>query len=542
MSFDTDFSEFFDSDAPSLLPTRTAVKQVVSRTLKMLKTDLSLRIYDAYRAEDTAALAAMELPNVLSYSTAYEFQKDFQAYSLLRKSTGFLPEVKNLREQALCAFVRNEDQCAETNRRLRQWIPTPFSSILERARGFIDNVLGQIPVHLFDLACWGPGATASLRRSQAQAQDKILERDLGTTVLCQPYLQRAIYSNPHWVAARGGLDLSFSVQRASRGAFVPKDNKSLRLIALEPTGNMFLQKAVGGYIRSRLRQVGYNIRSLQPAHREYARRSSIDGNYATLDLRNASDTISKEIVKRLLPPEWFSMLDRLRSHEIAFDEVHFFSLEKFSSMGNGFTFELETLLFLSLLHGCECSEYSAYGDDLIVPTTAVPLVVSVLQFCGFTLNYEKSYAYGSFRESCGGNFFNGQDVTPKKLKNYPSDHLSHVIFINSLAKVSELFDEKMHLFDYFKKVRGCRFISPPGWAEDGVFVTADVFREKTRRTYPWSSTRRAPAITRGYETKLGPHGFQEASYSLAISQNLRCSSEQRYGLAVRTTRIEKWCP
>jgi hypothetical protein len=106
------------------------------------------------------------------------------------------------------------------------------------------------------------------------------------------------------------------------------------------------------------------------------------------------------------------------------------TLEKFSSMGNGFTFELETLLFYAIAKaagGLQRDELSVYGDDIIIPTRCASDVLAALRFFGFTPNQRKTFVQGPFRESCGGDFFCGVDVTPYRLTKellMPSDWIS----------------------------------------------------------------------------------------------------------------------
>lgn len=91
-----------------------------------------------------------------------------------------------------------------------------------------------------------------------------------------------------------------------------------------------------------------------------------------------------------------------------------FEYEKFSSMGNGFTFELETVIFYALARACGGSKACThvFGDDIITESEVVPLLREVLDFCGFVVNEEKSFSSGSFRESCGHDYFDGVFVRP----------------------------------------------------------------------------------------------------------------------------------
>jgi hypothetical protein len=122
-------------------------------------------------------------------------------------------------------------------------------------------------------------------------------------------------------------------------------------------------------------------------------------------------------------------------------------LEKFSSMGNGFTFELETLIFaaIALVITRECgfsgrlgSDVFVFGDDIIVKNGVARPLKSVLEFLGFELNAEKSY-FGDepFRESCGGDYFAGQPVRPYFLKELPDGPQGYIAFANGVRAAAE---------------------------------------------------------------------------------------------------------
>ena len=130
-------------------------------------------------------------------------------------------------------------------------------------------------------------------------------------------------------------------------------------------------------------------------------------------------------------------------------------------MGNAFTFELETLIFWCLtravveeLQLSQNGRVFAYGDDIICPTEAVPLLYKVLDFCGFTVNTEKSFTSGPFRESCGGDYFLGFDIRPYYVKkNIDGSTLfsMHNFFVRNLefetaAKVLEYIAEPLRIW------------------------------------------------------------------------------------------------
>jgi hypothetical protein len=143
----------------------------------------------------------------------------------------------------------------------------------------------------------------------------------------------------------------------------------------------------------------------------------------------------------VLPPFWFSHLESIRSRVTVIDGEEHVN-EMFSSMGNGFTFELESLLFYALTRTiCYFTGtrgvVSVYGDDIIAPATVFQDLEWVFGWFGFSVNTKKSYSTGPFRESCGGHYVGGLDITPFYVRE-PIDTLSDLIlFVNALRHWSE---------------------------------------------------------------------------------------------------------
>lgn len=231
------------------------------------------------------------------------------------------------------------------------------------------------------------------------------------------------------------IDSRITIADYNKVSFVPKNAKTHRAIATEPMLNVGLQLAVGSYLKKCLTQAGCDLTD-QTRNQSLAKLGSLgtDGfDPVTLDLEMASDTLSRELVKELLPDDWYELLDNLRSHQGKFRK-EVFKWEKFSSMGNGFTFELESLLFYALAQSVadlnRSSEWfadtfgpayryayvSVFGDDIIVPQRDAPMLIDILKFCGFRVNKEKSFTTGPFRESCGCDFYGGVDVRPFNLE------------------------------------------------------------------------------------------------------------------------------
>jgi hypothetical protein len=231
----------------------------------------------------------------------------------------------------------------------------------------------------------------------------------------------------------------FALTPGNKVAFVPKTTVTHRSIAIEPLMNIYAQLGLGSVMRRKLKRVGIDLDDQTPNQRA-AKVGSITDSLATIDLSSASDTVAKELVRLLLPQGWFDVLDLTRS-KIGFYEGKWLRYEKFSSMGNGYTFELETLIFWGLMTAV-CTELDidtsvlVYGDDIVVPVAAYSLAEEVLTWCGFTLNKQKSFWQGPFRESCGKDYFNGVEVRPFFQKEVPNEVETLFRLANGIRQVA----------------------------------------------------------------------------------------------------------
>jgi hypothetical protein len=223
--------------------------------------------------------------------------------------------------------------------------------------------------------------------------------------------------------------------------------------------NIFAQLGLGALIRSRLKRAGLDLDTQEPS-RELAWIGSCYGTVATIDLSSASDTLAREVVRDLVPLPWLTALEWVRSKSGTYSAPdgtnHVIRYEKFSSMGNGYTFELESMIFYALALSCcevcrdDKSLVRVYGDDIAYPTKSVDLLEKVLAYCGFTVNAKKSFSSGLFRESCGADFFNGKNVRP----HFQSECLSYVETLFRLANGLRRAAYRRNLgFGYYGKYR-----------------------------------------------------------------------------------------
>ncbi len=297
-----------------------------------------------------------------------------------------------------------------------------YGSEIFRAIDIISGILGVIPATFEDVG-WSAGRSSSSYGLNVTGYHKYQSRP-DVTVRSRLRALQLVNGSPWWGASVLQTDAPASVLPSALPIIggntlitVPKSAKTDRVICYEPHMNIRLQLAVGDYLRKRLKKFGVNLDD-QSINRRRARLASRTGTMATIDLSMASDTLARELVFELLPIDWACLLDDLRSPYTLWPDGSNRKNEKFSSMGNGFTFELESLVFYAL--ACTVSaNVSVYGDDIVVPSSSFDKVAHLLMACGFKLNTKKSFSSGYFRESCGGDYFNGVDCTPVYLRKLP---------------------------------------------------------------------------------------------------------------------------
>lgn len=358
-------------------------------------------------------------------------------------------DTSKLDQKAIDGFLECNDRCDE-------WREPDMTS-------YIDDVLHHARYLMYQyLTRWdgcvltltdslqrgrnGPGAS-----NQTKAKSYYHKSFDGDMTFTHPALYAHYRANVSetWLEAdnlRHAMAKSLVVE-GSKLSTVPKNERTSRTICIEPSLNMFYQLGAGSILEDVLEKHHRIDLSLQPEiNRAMAKQGSIDGSYATIDLKSASDSISDKFVRWFLPESAYGVLDLLRSRYTSLNGEKI-QMKMFSSMGNGFTFPLQTLIFATLVralyemkgltpqyisqHRC----YSVFGDDIIVRGEFYHTMCEVLRRCGFTVNDEKSYGVGPFRESCGSDFFRGENIRGVYIKEL--NHETHVYSsFNRLARWS----------------------------------------------------------------------------------------------------------
>lgn len=223
----------------------------------------------------------------------------------------------------------------------------------------------------------------------------------------------------------------------NRWSTVPKNNSKDRPICLEPLCNMLVQRAVGLGLRKCLRdKCGIDLDTLADVHRDRIR----DRNIATIDLTDCSDAVSMRLINYLLPKRVLSKVLACRSDMTLGPDDNFYVVNKVSSMGNGFTFDLMTAVLTALTRSFDPTS-TVFGDDIIIENQYAEDLVSNLQIAGFVVNVDKTFIRSSYRESCGAHFVDGVGyLTVFDQRWLKSDH-DLIVTMNKVAILSLVYGE-----------------------------------------------------------------------------------------------------
>jgi hypothetical protein len=369
-----------------------------------------------------------------------------QVASLLTKNAA-LPgcDSRTRRLKAVESFLATERRLQIVNKRLRHFRShvsrqPKICAVLNDAALEIFRLLGDAPTEevyrdVVEFATFGPGSVGGIERlrwgTDVTPYGKLSPQTIVqvTPACLQTWGGRFLDSFCGWLREQPAALVSFC-----KGTTVPKDCRTDRFIAVEPWFNSYVQLGQMNWLARRLKRWGVNTQD-QTWNQELAGLASkvpFPDGWATLDLSSASDSVSTEILRWLLPPAWYQFFDSSRSPVCKIDGVDH-TLNKFSSMGNGNTFPLECLVFASLVRACrkhagDKQPYAVYGDDIIVSHRCVPLLTEALTFSGFKLNQEKSFVIGRFRESCGRDYLDGHPVRPIFLQDPPTPFTAVSLF------------------------------------------------------------------------------------------------------------------
>lgn len=359
-------------------------------------------------------------------------------------------------EKALSKFLSSNLACRDWTLRLTtsldELLVGHFRKMVERVVHPGGDVLVDHVHDLFDRARVGPGSSRGARSTDLYGKLFASPLTSSSRWLYEEY-ERWIKADPHGLNAelnRTEVYGDCTIVEGSRISFVPKDSTISRTICVEPTLNIFAQLGLEQVLLERLQKLWkIDLKDQQDVNRELACRGSRDDSLATIDLSSASDSISLKMLEEFFPSDFLNWLRVLRSPFVEIDgEQH--ELFMVSSMGNGSTFPLETIIFTCVVAAVydlldipvkarsKCVDrinMGVFGDDIICLAEASRWVIRLLDILGFSVNKQKTFIEGPFRESCGGDYFRGHPVRPVFLKDL-SNQGSRYSAINNLNEWS----------------------------------------------------------------------------------------------------------
>lgn len=476
-----------------------------------LKAPASYQEVDAY--SETSALLSITDEGVHDNAVFAA-----RRYAICKSFSKYIPtdmDLRPLEARTIQKWTDCERSCLMTDDRLYDDYPIVsgfMERVLTRAQSICAYVLKDDPYTPGLLSRWarfGPGATIGNTRQYSDIASKHRRFPYSVTERCIDVGAYYVSTDMRWMSCLATCDPTLFLEGSMDGelvdlakpffmkvsgnrvVLVPKNRKILRPIAVEPTINQYVQLGVDGYIRRRLRRLGIDLND-QTLNQRLACLGSLNGSFDTLDLESASDTISISAVRILFPSVWVKFLCDIRSPSGMLDtKEHVYA--KLSSMGNGSTFVVESLIFASLARavmyemGCVNQPWHVYGDDIVVPSSCSLAIKHVLEYMGFIVNNEKSLCGNiPVRESCGTDWYRGNDIRPPFVKAAPSTlpELFHTYnqWYLWYAKWGPKADfASTHLGTYLRKFvpRGFRYIEGPVWDN----TRTHLFTQRPSRTH-----------------------------------------------------------
>lgn len=407
-------------------------RHYVSDSSDILGPDLTNQILGWLRSRSVRSLTSVS-------SSFNPLLHDWRVLKTLLQVEAFFKKFDDLSqpecsEVALRSFLENEELCRETNLRLDDhlardpacWITRTvgrMQAIVARTLGPKDAFHEELPL----LVRSTNGATAARPRSESGGPRRI-HRSMYATEMSRPYLDA--------LARYYGYVYRFRNISHNRVELVPKNWKTHRTIACEPEGNVALQLAFDDFCKRRLLRLGVDLSS-QSRNQDLCREASVHGKLCTVDLKAASDSLSLNCVHLLFEREWVDFFLMTRSPRGKLPDGKFITYQKLSSMGNGYTFTVETLVFAAACVAIGSKQWAVYGDDIVVESHLYHDLVTILAYLGFSVNDEKSHHSGLYRESCGVHMYAGHDVTPFFCKSLRTKQ-DIVLHVNNMMRAAPL--------------------------------------------------------------------------------------------------------
>jgi hypothetical protein len=301
----------------------------------------------------------------------------------------------------------------------------------------------------------GPGAVATGERLDSKWDFSRLYSGIHQVY---PYYEYFVVGGSRELIDR--LDWYKSLTRLDQGlakvVLVPKDSRGPRLISCEPLEFQWIQQGLGRKLMSHLESFWMTKGNInftnQSVNQELAKESSLSDAYSTIDLKDASDRVSTELVSRVFSqtPGLLGALLACRTSATTLPDGSVQGLKKYAPMGSALCFPVEAYIFWVLIVATMARELRlpprlvgkrvfVYGDDIIIPRDWAHVSIQTLERFALKVNTSKCCITGPFRESCGFDAFKGEKVTPirgKKLwtgrRSDGAAYASYISIMNSL--------------------------------------------------------------------------------------------------------------
>lgn len=256
----------------------------------------------------------------------------------------------------------------------------------------------------------------------------------------------------NWNGCNGITTQKLPTQPYARLCLVPKDFRGPRVICIEPKENQFAQQGLMDILYRLVQRCALTRRSINFLDTERSRSACYDYRYATIDLKDASDTINLVLARTLLPRWVFKLVTRYRSRGII-TPTGVVKSRCLATMGNATCFPLETLIFWALSLGTMIvlrdslperqSRYlnldmRVFGDDIIVPLWACDGVARTLELAGMVVNTQKTCCFSPVRESCGEWVFMNHCVRIARFKTLDvTDYRSFIQWLDLMKDLEQ---------------------------------------------------------------------------------------------------------
>jgi hypothetical protein len=376
------------------------------------------------------------------------------------------PYTKKQEDRVLADFV-------ETERELDNLVfqqDSNTSSCLGIAKRLIHRVLCNAdpmsgnPRH-------GPGAVATGEKPVEKHQFKRYYRRLARTFTYSDWF----FFNDSHLSDR--LEDFLKMEEIETGTakvvLVPKDSRGPRLISCEPLEYQWIQQSLMSVLTSTLESHPLTSGQVNFTRQDINQRLALEGSlppykWCTLDMKEASDRVSLELVKALFPQHWYDALFACRTPATRLPNGTLVNMKKFAPMGSAVCFPVEALVFWALsvaaVHQCTnkpirklASQIFVYGDDIICNTDDHGVIADYLERFGLKLNRDKCCVAGPYKESCGMDAFLGHPVTPLRIRTTWSSRrkssvLSSYVAFHNAAWKRGMFQTCQYILEHIQNI------------------------------------------------------------------------------------------